>query len=337
MKILVSGNIYPDSFAKNIVVTLQEMGQFVRTTGPALSGGHSVLPRKLLDYAKRAFIRLEESSYNPVIREAADFGPDLILFPGDQPHPRVIRKLRLECTAKIVQWFPDAISNLDRQYILASDYDVIFFKDEYIAEFVHEKLGKNACFLPQACNPIWHRRTVLTPADRQKYGCDITVAGNLYWYRALMLEPFVDYDLKIWGESVPRWLESQIIRMHQNSYVAEHEKAKAYSAARIVLNSMHYAELLGSNLRLFEAAGCGAFQIVDWRPNLHKFFEPDKEIVTFRTRQELKEKVDYYLHNDVERQSIADCGYERAHREHTYEHRLKHLIDQTLYGHVDTI
>ena len=335
MKILVSGIIYPDSFARNIVVTLRAMGHSVRTTGPKLSGGHTILLRQLLDFAKRAFAHLEERSYDTVIRETAGFGPDLILFPGDQPHPRVIHKLRLECSAKIVQWFPDAISNLDRQYILASEYDAVFFKDEYMAEFVQEKLGKMAYFLPQACNPMWHRRVVVTPADRQMYGCDLTVAGNLYWYRALMLEPFVDYDMKIWGKSVPRWLESPITRLHQNKYLAENEKAKAFCTAKIVLNNMHYAELLGCNLRLFEAAGCGAFQIVDWRPNLHKFFEPDKEIVTYRTRQELKEKVDYYLHQDDARQAIANCGYERAHREHTYEHRLNQLIDQTLHNDAD--
>ena len=97
----------------------------------------------------------------------------------------------------------DAGTGFGRQYNLASDYDVMFFKDQYIVDFVRKKLGKRCFLLPQAANPKWHRRIALTPADRERYGCDLTVAGNLYWYRALMMEPFLDYDVKLWGENSP--------------------------------------------------------------------------------------------------------------------------------------
>ena len=90
---------------------------------------------------------------------------------------------------------------------------------------------------------------------------------------------------------------------------------------------MHYGEIQGVNCRLFEAAGCGAFQIADWKPGLAELFEPEREIVTFRTRDELKEKVDYYLAHAEERREIADRAYRRAHREHTYEIRLRKMFD----------
>ena len=143
---------------------------------------------------------------------------------------------------------------------------------------------------------------------------------------ARLLEMFGDYDLKIWGSGYPFWLNSPLRKCYPNVYVAELEKSKAFNAAKIVLNTMHFAEIEGVNCRLFEAAGCGAFQIAEWKPGLAELFEPEREVVTFRSREELREKVDYYLAHPEERQVISDRAYIRAHREHTYEIRLKQML-----------
>jgi spore maturation protein CgeB len=211
--------------------------------------------------------------------------------------------------------------------MLASDLDAWFFKDPYMASVFRDKLALNAFYLPEACNSVWHRKVELSAEDRRKYGCDLVTASNMYYYRAKSLEIFQGYDLKIWGKSYPSWLSSPLRSVYQDEYVAEVEKAKAFNAAKIVLNTMHYGEIEGVNCRLFEAAGCGAFQIADWKPALPDLFEPGKEIVTFKTQQELKEKVDYYLARPEERREIADRAYARAHREHTYERRLEKMFE----------
>jgi len=196
-----------------------------------------------------------------------------------------------------------------------------------MVESFRAKLGINAHYLPEACNPLWHHRVELNEADKRMYACDLTTAGNMYYYRARMVEPFKDYDLKIWGKSYPLWLTSPLRSRYTDVYVGEIEKAKAFNGAKIVLNTMHYGEITGVNCRLFEAAGCGAFQLADWKPGLPEFFEPEREIVTFHTREELKEKVDYYLAHPEERRKIADRAYARSHREHTYEIRLKKMFE----------
>jgi spore maturation protein CgeB len=142
-----------------------------------------------------------------------------------------------------------------------------------------------------------------------------------------MLDVFDGYDLRIWGANCPRWLASPMRKYYTNHYVTEGEKAKALLAAKIVVNTIHVAEIEGVNGALFQAAGCGAFQIADWKPSLPELFEPEREIVTFRSRQELKEKVDYYLAHPGERKEIADRAYVRACREHTYEKRLRKMFD----------
>jgi len=328
MRILISGGFYPDSFARCIASTAELMGHTVRTyeDQPVLRHQNK-LWRTCWTLAHKGFPEIERRRHRRLRRVAKEFGPDLILFPSAGFPPEIIGEIRCETDARLAIWYPDALANLGRQYMLAADYDAWFFKDPCLAETFRAKLGLNAHYLPEACHSQWHRRIEPSANDRKKYGCDLTTAGNMYYYRARSLEIFMDYDLKIWGKSYPRWLSSPLRSRYPDVYVAEEEKAKAFNSAKIVLNTMHYGEIEGVNCRLFEAAGCGAFQIADWKPALPDLFEPEREIVTFRTRRELIEKVDYYLGHPDERQAIADRAYARAHREHTYEKRLRKMFE----------
>lgn len=241
--------------------------------------------------------------------------------------PQVVGKLREECGAKVAGWFTDPITNLHRQYLLASPFDALFLKEPFLVRTLKEKLGLNAHYLPEACNPQWHEHTVLTSAESATYGCDVAAVGTFHYYRARMLEEFEGYDLKIWGSNCPPWISSPIKDCYTHRYVAEEEKAKAYVSAKVLINTMFYGEIEGVNCTLFEAAGCGAFQIADWKPSLPELFEPEREVVTFRTRQELKAKVNYYLAHPAERREIADRAYARAHSEHTYARRLEKMLE----------
>jgi spore maturation protein CgeB len=325
---LVSGQFYPDSFARNIAVTACRMGHQVAAVEETPVHRHlNVLWTGFWALFPKVFPEYERRRRRKLLRVAEEFAPDMILLTYGTLPPSVVRQLRSASGARIALWYPDHLVNLGRQYALASDLDAWFLKDPYMVRILRNKLGLNAFYLPEACNSLWHRRVELSVEDQRKYGCDLVTASNMYYYRAKSLEIFLNYDMKIWGKSYPSWLSSPLRATYQDEYVAEEEKARAFNAAKIVLNTMHYGEIEGVNCRLFEAAGCGAFQIADWKPALPDLFEPEKEIVTFRTQQELKEKVDYYLTHPEERREIAERAYVRAHREHTYEMRLQEMFE----------
>jgi len=327
LRIQIVGPIFPDSFARNIAAAAEQMGHTVLVARKRLAH------RWLNQYWIRALniIRdlrpVERRSHSNLVRQAENFHPDLVLVTNGLLPPDVVARLRSATGAKVAFWYCDPVANLGRQYPLGSQFDAWFFKEPYMAVTFRTKMGINAHYLPEACNPLWHHRVELTESDRSRYGCDLTTAGNLYYYKAKILETFANYDMKIWGVGYAHWLGSSLRKCWPCVFVAELEKAKAFNAARIVLNPMNYAEIEGVNCRLFEAAGCGAFQITDWKPSLPQSFEPEREIVTFHTLQELKEKVDYYLARPQERLEIADRAYARAHREHTYERRLEKMFE----------
>jgi spore maturation protein CgeB len=328
MRILVVGPQFPDSFARNIAVTLRAMGHQAITENGTNTHHHgnrywNAFWRSL----RRGFASLESWSYEALVRRAKALQPDLVLITYGVMPPQVVAKLREECGIKVACWFTDAISNLHRQYLLASPFDALFLKEPSMVRTFREKLGLNAYYLPEACNPQWHKPPELTDAEGDIYDCDVAAVGSFHYYRARMLEGFEGYNLRIWGNNCPPWINSPIKSHYAHHYIAEDEKAKAYRSAKVLVNTISYSEIEGVNCTLFEAAGCGAFQIADWKPALPNLFEPEEEIVTFRTRHELKEKVDYYLAHPEERQEIADRAYARAHREHTYELRIRKMLE----------
>ena len=337
LNIVVIGGQYPDSLAKCVFVTLKDMGYAVYSVDDRniLFSNRllarrvvkiGVTLRKIENFLIRSSSSFERRIYNNLCRLIEPYEPDLIITHSAWIPPEVISKLKQQTGATIVCWFPDHPANLGRQYLLAGEYDVLFFKDRFLVELA-KRVGRNAYYLPECIQPKWHKKVELSEEEMERYGCDITIAGNLYYYRALILEYLLKngYDIKIWGPPVPRWLKSPVVKVHQNHYVAELEKAKAFRAAKICLNTFQ-GEVSGVNLRTFEIAGCGGFQICEYRPEVEEFFTPNEEIIVFYNLKDLKEKIDYYLTHPEERQAIADRAYERAHREHTYEKRLKQML-----------
>jgi spore maturation protein CgeB len=96
--------------------------------------------------------------------------------------------------------------------------------------------------------------------------------------------------------------------------------------SRVIFNShIDVSPVSASNMRLFEATGVGTCLLTDWKENLSELFEPDKEVLIYRSAAECVEKVRYILDHEDERRSIAEAGKLRTLREHTFENRARRL------------
>ena len=85
-----------------------------------------------------------------------------------------------------------------------------------------------------------------------------------------------------------------------------------------------------SSDRLFESTGRGAFVIYPRIKGLETFFRDGKEVVfyEFNNFVDLKEKIDYYLEHEEEREEIRMAGFERTKNEHTYIHRWQTILKE---------
>ena len=78
--------------------------------------------------------------------------------------------------------------------------------------------------------------------------------------------------------------------------------------------------------RNFEIPGCGGFLLTGYADNLEDYYEIGKEIVIYKDTNDLINKIKYYLEHDEERETIAQAGYRRTLRDHTYEKRFNEIF-----------
>ncbi len=327
--LLIGTHYYPDAMEWHVLETLRHMGCPVQAF--ATDARFNAMPGPV----RKAFIKTshlllrepERGVERSLLRVASDFAPSLVLvILGSQLSPKTVELLRGATRAPIVCWCQDQMTTLGRQYLLGAGYDTVFIKDRYLQDLFSRMIRSTSFhYLPEACNPKVHRSVELSAAERERFGCDVMIAGSLYYYRQEILRALDGLDLKMWGH-VPDWLVMRLHGRHAGRMVYTDEKARAVAGARIALNTLHFGEIDALNCRAFELAGCGGFQLVTSTPVLAEHFTPDREVVAFRTVEELVDKVRHYLANPEAARAIARQGQQRAYREHTYEHRLREIL-----------
>jgi hypothetical protein len=96
--------------------------------------------------------------------------------------------------------------------------------------------------------------------------------------------------------------------------------------SRISLN-LHgaIAGTCAGNLRLFEATGMGSCLVTDHKENISELFDPDYQIVTYKSTEECVEKLLWLLNSPESVDSIARAGQARTLSQHTSSLRARQL------------
>lgn len=135
------------------------------------------------------------------------------------------------------------------------------------------------------------------------------------------------YDLKVYthtdntniknlacSQSLQKALKPPVDYYSQAPYVYKNSKINLNITLRSIGN--------GIPLRVFDIMGCGGFLLTNYQADMFELFEPDKDFVYYTDYDDLLAKVEYYLTHEEERKRIAQNGYEKVKKYHTYEHRL---------------
>ena len=67
-------------------------------------------------------------------------------------------------------------------------------------------------------------------------------------------------------------------------------------------------------MKTFEASGFKVPQLVEYKPGLNNFFEPDTEIMVFSSIEEYKEKLELLNNDKSLRKLLVSNSYKRAMR-----------------------
>ncbi len=218
---------------------------------------------------------------------AIDFGTHYIL--DINYHPKAL-------------WLIDTHLFLICDEVMAKSFDIIFLaqKEDY------EKLKK-----------------------KFKYVYWLPLAGDLEYHGKKNLEKI--YDIGFvggLGSGIRKKILLRLKREYPNSFIGSADCKKIgeiYSQSKIVFN---YSIKNDINMRIFEALISGSMLITNKIENngFNELFEENKDLVVFENWQDLKEKIDYYLKNEEEREKIAFNGYQKAINFHKYEDRVRFIL-----------
>ncbi len=205
----------------------------------------------------------------------------------------------------------------DYRFQKALQFDYVFFNQlRAVEEF--KKLypkKKNVYWLPHAAEPKVYKKT----HQLKKY--DICFIGHIQdvknyngFTRVDMLDrAFKEFPNFYWGT---RNGQKPELNMFEDA-------AKRFNQSKIVLNVSIGDDL---NMRLFETLSTGSFLLTNYLPTLDKLFKDGKHLVTYKTLDEMVEKIKYYLEHDKEREKIAKTGYEEFIKKHKYSDRIQTVL-----------
>lgn len=105
------------------------------------------------------------------------------------------------------------------------------------------------------------------------------------------------------------------------------EMPYVFKSSDINLNITLRSIQKGIPLRCMDIMGCGGFLLTNYQEDMLNFFTPGVDYVYYESRQDLMEKVQYFLKNPDERIKIAQNGHDKVKKDHGYRNRLKVIFD----------
>ena len=108
---------------------------------------------------------------------------------------------------------------------------------------------------------------------------------------------------------------------------ADTEALKVFYSSKINLNLTLRSIERGVPLRIFDIMSVGGFVLTDYRVDAEELFEEDKDIVMYRSPEEMLEKIDYYLVHEEERKRIAYNGYCKVKQNYSYQKQLEKILE----------
>ena len=173
--------------------------------------------------------------------------------------------------------------------------------------------GAIPLYLPEGANPEIHK-----PYNTEKT-IDVSFVGQCYGNRSEIINRLESHDIHVeaYGYGWP------------NGPLTTDDMVHMYSKSRINLGFGGVIGLSGTYClkgRDFEIPMSGGLYITEYHPELEKFYKLGFEIITYKDFDELVERIRFLLANPEKADEIRRKGFERAHREHSWEMRFEKIF-----------
>ncbi len=193
--------------------------------------------------------------------------------------------------------------------------------------------GKPAHYLPHGVDPNYYIPVPLSARQRTRYGAQVSFIGRATPRRAELCSVLKEFDLALYGK---RWKNDPdgrrlglTPRVRYGRDVAGKELVWIYSASGAILNLLQeplneFHTIL--SIQAFAVPSSGGCLISEWVEELPEAFEDGREVLSFRSADELKEVVGKCVREPELVRKIGAAGRKRCLSSHTWDVRAAELL-----------
>lgn len=179
---------------------------------------------------------------------------------------------------------------------------------------------------------LHHYNIELVPNVLEYLTNDMQMWFNQVVFRQALVDWIIDAgftNIKLWGNG---WLAEEKYKKYAMGPAKNGETlSKIYQASKIVVGNNI---MTTSAARAWESMLSGAFYLSNYIPeendyvDIRKIIEVGKDVIMFYNREDLIEKLHYYLEHEDERQEMIKRGREAALEKMTYDVLMKRVLKE---------
>lgn len=157
-----------------------------------------------------------------------------------------------------------------------------------------------------------------------KKNINLLFVGSLFKERQEQLLQIIKFNPHIYGFIPKSTNLHPKLKKYYKGEAWGSKVVRLYNQSKIAINFVPTHMKVGGNTRTFRIPACGVLQITNKCPS--EWFEDKKEIIIFNNTKDLKIKIKALLNNPKKLRQIANAGYKKSHKEHTYENRFTKIL-----------
>lgn len=251
-----------------------------------------------------------------------NFKPTVVFFVGVFFLPVELLALCKEKNVRVAAWAGDAFGEEKREFKNYIDY--LYVSDSALLE-VSKKIGFNSVELLQfGYNPKLHFDY------QQKRDNYINFIGSFTKERDEIFSYLTDYNLHIEGINWDKLTCHSDKWIVKNGKLNQKEVVGIYNSTISTLNVAQKDNVINMvNMRTFEAIASGSCMLNDYVKDIELCFEPNKEILVYKNKDELLELTQKVLHDRKFVDTIVKNGIHRMKNDgYSYKEKANYILSK---------
>ncbi len=297
--------------------------------------------KRSLEALGHEVIALQEGQVRSEVIQRTALGADMFVWvhthgwytKGTIPMYRILNMLKIR-EIPTVTYHLDLWMGLERQKDLRRDHiyqyiEHFFTVDKKMADWFNSNTKVKGHYLPAG---MFGEEAYISDVPSRKSN-DVVFVGSKNYHPEWQYRPqLINWLEETYGDKFTRAngdTETGVMRGDELNRFYAGSKVAVGDSLCINFDYPYYW-----SDRVYETMGRGGFIIHPYIKGMEEQFEDGKHIVFYKFGDfdDLKQKIDYYLTHDKEREKIRKAGFELVKEHYTYKSRWEHIIEVVKNG-----